>query len=546
MKVGMLISDRYRKWFTTEEVCQFPKLKMWQWLEVKQPPEKWVGVKCAGEGLEYLPQFIFDFDGNGKNWKVEIHNTGKEVNASAINAHYPTEKVFPYGRHKLFQGKIEFESTRTPRLPEKRSVVKLFAHSVKKEGLNRAIKRSINHLRPNFMREYFGDVMGVFDGYYAFKGPGFVQIDVTNRCNNNCIGCWCNSPLLGSRRMNEDTKKFTLPLSLVKELIDELASTGTKEIYYSGGGEPFMHPDMFSILEYTKRRNLICHINTNFTLLDKKNVERLINIPVDYITVSLWAGTPSTYTKIHPNKDEETFHEILRCLKVLNSKKAHLPFVKLYQVICNLNYTEIPQMIELAKETHSESVEFTMIDTVPGATDVLLLSKNEQRQLLRICQEVLNRRQEEGWMKDVVLFKFDNFLNRIRDSKDVTEGFYDRWIIGKIPCYIGWCSSRILANGDVNGCLKAHRIPVGNIYKKHFNEIWNSPQMLDFRHRTLTFDKNDPFFSLIGNDPNSKVGCYKSCDDIGRNVIMHERIKSLSVLEKCYLKILSRKERKRY
>ncbi len=74
-------------------------------------------------------------------------------------------------------------------------------------------------------------VAGILDGSDAFTGPLSVQIDLTNKCNNNCIGCWCNSPLLGNKAMDPETKRKKLPFELVKKLIDELDKMCVREIF---------------------------------------------------------------------------------------------------------------------------------------------------------------------------------------------------------------------------------------------------------------------------------------------------------------------------
>src|SRR3989338_2277589 len=102
------------------------------------------------------------------------------------------------------------------------------------------------------------DVLGAFHGGLAFKGPFHVQIDLTNNCNNNCIACWCNSPLLEEKALGSEIKCQFLPFALVRELLDELSLMGTEEIYFSGGGEPFMHPQIMEILSYAKKKGLIC------------------------------------------------------------------------------------------------------------------------------------------------------------------------------------------------------------------------------------------------------------------------------------------------
>ncbi|MFC1621736.1 radical SAM protein, partial [Candidatus Omnitrophota bacterium] len=309
--------------------------------------------------------------------------------------------------------------------------------------------------------------------------------------------------------------------------------------YYSGSGEPFMHPHIMEILEYTKNKNLICHVNTNFTLLNKERLDCLINLRVDFLTVSTWAATPQTYAETHPNLTEEDFCKIRENLIYLNTRKKDRPCVKLYNVLFNMNYFEVEKMVEFAAETKSESLEFTLVDTMPNATDILALNKEQLVELKQALTRIKYTLDKNNKVKnaDILIFQFDQFLRRIYVDEDVQEARYDRNTIDNMPCYIGWLFARIIPNGEVHSCLKAHRIPTGSLYSDRFLEIWDSPKQVHFRKKTLVCKKEDPFFRSIGNDANIKeAGCYKSCDDIGRNTWMHDRIKMLTGLERLALK----------
>lgn len=374
------------------------------------------------------------------------------------------------------------------------------------------------------------NVLGIYHGSYAFKGPDCVQIDLTSNCNNNCVSCWCNSPLLKERAYKGVKKRKTLPTQLVFSLLDELAGMGTRELYFSGGGEPFMHPDIVPILAHAKSLSLECCVNTNFTLVTEKTVKKLTEMSVDALTVSIWAATPQTYVLTHPNKDEAAFFKINDTLKMLNSmKNGGKPAVKIYNVISNLNYHETEKMVEFAESAGAEAVEFTVVDTIPGATDKLLLNKGQRKEVLAQCERVLKRKNK------IRVLNMEHFMRRLSDD-GADHAQYDSGFLGKTSCYVGWVFSRIMPDGDVNFCLKAHRIPVGNLYKDSFHEIWNSAKQKEYRGKTLRFDKNDGFFQLIGNDEQCKMGCYKSCDDLGRNHQVQKQLMALSPFEKLLLK----------
>ena len=412
-----------------------------------------------------------------------------------------------------------------------------------KEGLRQFFSKLREELSFKNLKQKYLQILGIYDGEHGYYGPFYVQIDLTNRCNNTCIACWCNSPLFKQSRLSEEEKKEFLPLGLVKQLIDELAAMGTKEIGYSGSGEPFMHPDIMEILEYTKKKGLFCLVNTNFTLLDKEKLDYLMDIGVDSLTVSLWAATASTYVKTHLNRTGEDFYRIKENLNYLNICKKDKPRIHLYNVIFNMNYFEVEQMVDFAIETKSEICGFTLVDTIPGATDILVLNETELAELKAACQRIKLRLDENNHVrsKNVLIYRFDDFLRRISICKDALEAKYDRNFIDSMPCFNGWLFARVIPNGEVHSCLKAHRIPAGTLYRNRFSEIWNSSQQATFRKKTCVYKKSDPFFKLIGNDPNTEeAGCYKSCDDIGRNMHMHTRMKMLTLPEKAILKSTAR------
>ena len=420
---------------------------------------------------------------------------------------------------------------------------------VKGDGFIRAIKNIGIVYKPSKIWKYikrgswisdYLDIVGIFNGKYAFKGPHHVQIDLTDHCNNNCLACWCNSPLL-QEKMHQPDQKHTLSLQLAKELLDELKAMGTKEIYFSGGGEPFCHPQIMEILAYAKAKGFVCYVNTNFTLLDKGKLDKLIDIGLDHLTVSTWAATPEVYSETHPNKSGETFTQIMENLKYLNKNKRRTPYVKLYNVIFNKNCHQLKEMVDFARDTKSESLEYTLVDTIPGKTENLLMDQAQIKELQKDVALLKSLLDKEGKINKVLLFGFDAFSRRVSSSNDLVKATYDRNIIDKIPCYIGWCFARILPNGDVNSCLKSHRIPAGNLLNNKFKDIWNGRNQAFFRKKTLTYRKNDPFFKSIGNDPNTQeAGCYKSCDDIGRNIYMYNRILALTYPERLILKLIAK------
>ncbi len=380
---------------------------------------------------------------------------------------------------------------------------------------------------------------GILDGENAFAGPEIVQFDITNRCNNNCLCCWNNSPLLGEPS-SEKKKELSSELSyeIIIKTINELKEMGTKVLFFAGGGEPFMHPRIMDILKYAKDCGMRVFTNTNFTLVDSQRARALVDMKVDHIHVSVLAASGKTYAKIHPNKNEETFfmiREILKyvaCLKTIKNQhlggaaypSGPLPHIGMHYVIFNENYHEIDEMVNLAIDVAADSVEFPLVDIVPGKTDALLLNKE---QLAFVEQELKRQVKKIDLYNPTVPVRLDiinkELIDRRLDSDLAEKGKYELDIVTKQPCYVGWMFLRILADGEVNSCLKAHRVPIGNIYEQSIRDIWNNDKQKLFRQKALKHDPADAFFQLIGNDVACKFGCRDSCDNIKINIEMHNK-----------------------
>jgi len=366
------------------------------------------------------------------------------------------------------------------------------------------------------------EIIGILNSKKTFTGPKVIEMHITNRCNNNCIGCWFRSPLyngvspiLGTKKDNEIWRKLELPFKTIKKVINDLAEIGTEEIQISGGGEPTLHPDFLKIIKYIKKNGIRIVFTTNFTLWDKKMVEEVLRVKPEQIVVSLWAGTPETYARIHPNKNEEIFIKIKDNLKYLTELRDKLyqdkkPGIEICQVIFKYNYDELEKMIDFALDVGATAVRFSTLD-VTEPTKILLMNEREIRIVKEQLERIKNRVNEINKNQMVLELRgLDVFEESLKSSK-AKEGIYTEPLIKNIPCYEGWIRSEITTSGDVLFCCKAGKVPIGNVLKKEFKKIWNSKEYQTFRVNALNLSKKHKFFSM--------VGCLKKCDNIIQDIL---------------------------
>jgi len=359
------------------------------------------------------------------------------------------------------------------------------------------------------------DIRGAIDGSSVYSGPEQVVIDLTNRCNNNCIACWTGSPLLRDKTPGDYFKSLEFPFELMLEIIENLHKLGTQRIRFTGGGEPFMHPNFLALIEKVKSLGMICSLTTNFTLVDENAVEKLISFKLDEIAVSLWAGDPVTYSRVHPNKTEKTFNRIKKLLSKLGNGKERLPRLTIANVLFNMNYQSALQMFEFAKQVNADAVYYTLVDPIPGYTDSLLLTPGQSKELLASLNEIELMAQNQ---MDAHIIELENFeqLKRRISNPDSRDGHYDSNIIDSIPCYIGWMFCRLLPDGTVSPCCRGVNKSMGSLFENTFEEIWHSKTYTEFRQNAKKMRKGHPYFHPIG--------CDTTCDNLMHNLDMHRRI----------------------
>jgi molybdenum cofactor biosynthesis enzyme MoaA len=90
--------------------------------------------------------------------------------------------------------------------------------------------------------------------------PLEANIDLTYRCNNNCLHCWIAEPDTEAGRCSELSTREWL------ELIEQARAMGTREWGISGG-EPLLRDDFPEIFSHLARKAMQCTLNTNGTLI---------------------------------------------------------------------------------------------------------------------------------------------------------------------------------------------------------------------------------------------------------------------------------------
>ena len=355
-------------------------------------------------------------------------------------------------------------------------------------------------------------LLGILHGSRAFIGPHMLSIILTNDCNNQCVYCWFNSPL-NKVRMPKGWKKQKLDFEKVKGIIDDAKELGTESIIISGGGEPFLYPNIYETVEYIKKKGFRCILLTNGIYINREGVKRLLDLKVDELCLNLSSGSARGYTAQHPTQDKKTFYHIqdwlLYLKKLKKDRKVKKPHLILLNIISKMNYKDVNEMSGFGEDLGAD--EMRLIPIMPtNATSRLILNK-AQRDLL--CKELSAIRN-----KVRIKNNLNEFIRQI-GYKSYLKGRIDRELPMRMPCYIGWASSEVRAEGVVMPCAAYYHRPLGSIYEKSFKEIWHSREYNLFRKLSRTIKKDKTFECIY---PSNKDVCtWANCAIHMFNVRVH-------------------------
>jgi len=161
------------------------------------------------------------------------------------------------------------------------------------------------------------------------------NLDLTYRCNNNCLHCWLRiAP-------NAPEKKAELTIDEIMRVVNEARALGCRRWIISGG-EPMFRPDFAEIFDFVIGKSVSYTLNTNGALITPKIARLLTKKGVKL--VALYGATAEVHDRITRNPG--SFEATMRGMSYL--KEAGAGFA--VQIIpMKDSFHEYPAMVRLAE-----------------------------------------------------------------------------------------------------------------------------------------------------------------------------------------------------
>jgi MoaA/NifB/PqqE/SkfB family radical SAM enzyme len=143
--------------------------------------------------------------------------------------------------------------------------------------------------------------------------PGYIQVEVTSRCNLSCAAC------------PHGVQELTLAdRELPRELFDRLVASTIRpgqRYHLQGWGEPLLRQDLPDLARSVADRGGLPSVTTNGTLVTSRLADSLVGSGLDFITISLAAGRPEAQIESKPGAELGRILEAFRRLRLAKKRK---------------------------------------------------------------------------------------------------------------------------------------------------------------------------------------------------------------------------------
>jgi len=322
----------------------------------------------------------------------------------------------------------------------------------------------------------------------SFKPAGIINsifIDLTSRCNLNCRYCF-----------NADSVKASehdLPLSFIKKMLSE-DNVSQIPNWILSGGEPLLYPELNEVLNLFNRKNIRAKIATNGILLTPDITDKWVSLGVGSTQISIDTINEEKFIALS-GRSPELMHKTLSNLSYVIKSPLR---VVVASVLTKINLNDILALMPYMFNIGIDS--YTVYLFTPGSNLASMQNYTlEFNDLPGIIDKLIE--QYHGICATGII---DTNIFPILKTP-----MYEKWNskldLRMHGCNAGQHSLSIKTNGKVSPCIcqNTKEFIVGDISKSGISEIWNSPELAEYRSycNIIPECKNCEHFS------NCRAGC---------------------------------------
>jgi len=319
----------------------------------------------------------------------------------------------------------------------------------------------------------------------------FLTIKPTAACDLRCP--YCDS----RQRLFETTRGSRVGLDEWARLFVEASELGTEYLDISGG-EPTLYEPLDALVWEAKRHGWFVSMNSNGQQLTPSLVERLENVCLDQVIVSIISLDGKAHDRIRGKKG--CWNKAIQAIEAISRSDVR---VIIHFIITRQNYRELPELIERCFQWQINALSLVYPENDHDDRTMLL----DGRDIMTFREEVLpravavyrrlapNRSRDQSNLEGL-------FSGQGIEGADFSRGRYwgDRDTVDEL-CRKPETFALVYPNGDFMPCNAveySHHPVVGNILRSSLRDIWNGAELERFRRERMSFCLHCPVMRHTG------------------------------------------------
>lgn len=335
-----------------------------------------------------------------------------------------------------------------------------------KEIIGKILDSGFLSERPDFMDvftplpsvERFNNPKMLYDMYskdfHNFQSPIGVLWSITQHCNLSCPYCHASS---------SKTKYKELPFSQLKEIADQLISAGVFEVIINGG-EPFLHKDIFTLIEYIRGKFLLA-INTNGTIVNNDIASKLNGLGV-LVGVSL-DGHNEKVMSI--TRGGGVFDIVVNAINLLIK---HSVITHVLVTVTKYNLPYLSEITSLVRELGVKIITFQNLHPAGAGKKTyqqLKLTASQENDLLSIIFDISEKFQDMTInTTELLYFSLQKIAVLYNPSDKKPKNLFS--------CTACSEGAYIDAAGDIYPCVALPTFKLGNVIKDGLINTWQNSE----------------------------------------------------------------------
>ncbi len=308
-------------------------------------------------------------------------------------------------------------------------------------------------------------------GGQANEFPFVININVTTRCNLKCPYCFNADNIV--------PQSSELSLDRFRTLAEGWARY--RPGIFISGGEPFAREDLVDVVAAFKEHGLPVGIVTNGTLITREKAERLADIGLDALMLSIHGGREVHDRAVRVPGSYDKTMAALRLWGKLSPKPG--PMVN--YVITPESVPDLPGFVAEARDINPLTLRLSHLNFLTEA-EIAAQAKYWNNRFPNVPIDVLSYQYEPDGGAFAPLIEFmasdegrQVFTKPVLDKDEVRRWYSPSAKLGR-RCVFIWRSTFINSQGDVYPCQFLY-VRMGNVNEEPLGDIWNNSLYRQFR-----------------------------------------------------------------